>query len=117
MDTETVNRIITEITNRLGVGYSVFSDAVSQYAQARATEGLIYSVALFGAILLVVAVFFFTVVRNSSIDSDDKVTIGFFVVIALGVIIFFAICNLTNFINWANAPQGMFLREIMAAVR
>lgn len=117
MDTETVNRVITEITNRLGVGYSTFSDAVSQYAQARATESLIYSVALFGAILLVVAVFFFTVVRNSSIDSDDKVTIGFFVVIALCVIIFFAICNLTNFINWANAPQGMFLREIVNQIK
>ena len=117
MDTETVNRVITEITNRLGVGYSVFSDAVSQYAQARATESLIYSVALFGAALLVAAVFFFAVVRNSSIDSEDKATIGFFVVIALGVIIFFAIYNLTNFINWANAPQGMFLREIIRAVK
>lgn len=43
MDTETVNRIITEITNRLGVGYSVFSDAVSQYAQVKAIESLIFS--------------------------------------------------------------------------
>lgn len=58
MDTETVNRVITEITNRLGVGYSVFSDAVSQYAQARATEGLIYSVAIFSVIILAVAIFF-----------------------------------------------------------
>lgn len=117
MDTETVNRVITEITNRLGVGYSVFSDAVSQYAQARATEGLIYSVAIFSVIILIIAIFFFAVVRNSSIDSDEKFIIGLFVVAALGFIIFYGICNLTDFINWSNAPQGMFLREIMAAVR
>ena len=77
MDTETVNRVITEITNRLGVGYSVFSDAVRQYAQARATEGLIYSVAIFSVIILAVAIFFFAVVRNNSIDSEGKVVIGF----------------------------------------
>ncbi len=117
MDTETVNRAITEITNRLGVGYSTFSDAVAQYAQARATESLIYSVALFGAVILVVAVFFFAVVWNSSIDSDEKVVISFFVAGVLGFIIFYGICNLTDFINWSNAPQGMFLREIMSAVR
>lgn len=117
MDTETVNRIITEITNRLGVGYSVFSDAVSQYAQARATEGLIYSVAIFSVIILAVAIFFFAVVRNNSIDSEGKVVIGFFVVVTLGFIIFSGICNFADFVNWSNAPQGMFLREIMAAVR
>ena len=117
MDTETVNRVITEITNRLGVGYSVFSDAVSQYAQAKAIESLIYLVALFGVILLTAAVFFFAVVRNSSIDSDGKIVIGFFVAGVLGFIIFYGICNLTDFINWSNAPQGMFLREIMAAVK
>lgn len=117
MDTETVNRIITEITNRLGVGYSVFSDAVRQYAQARATEGLIYSVAIFSVIILAVAIFFFAVVRNNSIDSEGKVVIGFFVAITLCFIVFWGICNLTDFINWSNAPQGMFLREIMAAVR
>ena len=116
MDTETVNRVITEITNRLGVGYSTFSDAMSQYAQAKATESLIYSVALFGAALLVVVAFFF-VVKKGHFDLDDKFAIGFFVLIALGFIIFFLICNLTDFINWANSPQGMFLREIMAAVR
>lgn len=77
MDTETVNRVITEITNRLGVGYSVFSDAVRQYAQARATESLIYSAALFGAALLVIIVFFFIVVRNQSIEPEDKAFIGF----------------------------------------
>lgn len=117
MDTETVNRVITEITSRLGVGYSVFSDAVSQYAQARATESLINSVALFGMALSVVAVFFFAVVRNSSIDSDEKFIIGLFVVAALGFIVFSGICNLADFVNWSNAPQGMFLREIMQAVR
>ncbi|WP_311396563.1 hypothetical protein [Lancefieldella parvula] len=117
MDTETVNRVITEITNRLGVGYSVFSDAVSQYAQARATESLIYSVAIFSVIILAVAIFFFAVVQNNSIDSDEKFIIGLFVVAALGFIIFYGICNLTDFINWSNAPQGMFLREIMAAVK
>lgn len=117
MDTETVNRVITEITNRLGVGYSVFSDAVSQYAQARATESLIYSVALFGVILLAVAVFFFAVALNSSIDSEEKIVIGLFVAGALGFIIFYGICNLADFINWSDSPQGMFLREIMSAVR
>ena len=116
MDTETVNRVITEITNRLGVGYSVFSDAVSQYAQARATECLIYAIAFFCATLLVVA-FFFVVWRNSSIDSDEKVVISFFVVATLGFIIFSGICNLADFVNWSNAPQGMFLREIMQAVK
>ena len=117
MDTETVNRVITEITNRLGVGYSIFSDAVSQYAQARATEGLIYSVALFGVTILAVAIFFFAVWRNRSIDPGGKVVIGFWLVATLGFIIFYGISNLTDFINWSNSPQGMFLREIMAAVR
>lgn len=117
MDTDIANRVITEISSRLGVGYSAFSDAVGQYAQARATESLIYSVVLFGVLILAAAVFFFAVVRNSSIDSEGKVTIGFFVVIALGVIIFFAIYNLTNFINWANSPQGMFLQEIVNPIK
>lgn len=117
MDTETVNRVITEITNRLGVGYSVFSDAVRQYAQARATESLIFSIEFFCATLLIIAIFFFAVVRNSSIDSDEKFIIGLFVVAALGFIIFYGICNLTDFINWSNSPQGMFLREVMWAVK
>ena len=117
MNTETVNRVITEITSRLGVGYSVFSDAVSQYAQARATESLIFSIEFFCATLLIIAIFFFAVVRNSSIDSDEKVVISFFVVATLGFIIFSGICNLADYVNWSNAPQGMFLREIMAAVK
>ena len=58
MDTDVANRIITEITNRLGVGYSVFSDAVSQYAQAKATESLVFSVVFLGASLLIIAIFF-----------------------------------------------------------
>lgn len=66
MDTETVNRVITEITNRLGVGYSVFSDAVSQYAQTKATESLIYSVVFFCAALLTVIIYYFVMWRNSS---------------------------------------------------
>lgn len=115
MDTETVNRVITEITNRLGVGYSVFSDAVSQYAQAKATESLIYSIAFFCATLLVVA-FFFVVWRNSSLELDTKAFIGFLFVIILACIVIPGIFYLTSYINWSNAPQGMFLREIMAAV-
>ena len=117
MDTDVVNRVITEITNRLGVGYSVFSDAVSQYAQARATESLINSVALFGAALLVVAVFFFIVVRNQSIEPEDKAFIIFLVAIILFFIVAGDVWNLTDFINWSNAPQGMFLREIIKAVK
>lgn len=117
MDTDIANRVITEISSRLGVGYSVFSDAVGQYAQARATASLIYSVALFGVILLAAAVFFFAVVLNNSIASDGKAIIGLFAAAALGFIIFFLICNLTDFINWSNSPQGMFLQEIVRQIK
>ena len=117
MDTETVNRVITEITNRLGVGYSVFSDAVSQYAQTKATESLIYSVVLFCAALLTVIIYYFVMWRNSSIEPETKAFIGFlFAVIFAGVVIPGILC-LTGYINWSNAPQGMFLREIMSAVK
>lgn len=123
MNTETVNRVITEITNRLGVGYSVFSDAVAQYAQAKATESLIYSVTLFGAAILVVAFIFFAVKITNSLDSvrssdlDSVVSICLFLLIISLLIVAFGICNLTDYINWSNAPQGMFLREIMSAVK
>lgn len=123
MDTETVNRVITEITNRLGVGYSTFSDAVGQYAQARATESLIYSVALFGTVILIVVFIFFAVKITNSLDSvrssdlDSVVSICLFLLIISLLIVAFGICNLTDYINWSNAPQGMFLREIMSAVK
>lgn len=117
MDTETVNRIITEITNRLGVGYSTFSDAVSQYAQAKATESLIFSVALFGAAILTVIIYYFVMCRNSSIELETKAFIGFlFAVIFAGVVIPGTL-TLVSYFNWSNAPQGMFLREIMSAVK
>lgn len=104
MDTETVNRVITEITNRLGVGYSVFSDAVSQYAQTKATESLIYSVVLFCAALLTVIIYYFVMWRNSSIEPETKAFIGFlFAVIFAGVVIPGILC-LTGYINWSNAP-------------
>lgn len=117
MDTNTVNRVITEITNRLGVGYSVFSDAVSQYAQAKATESLIYSVALFGAAILIIAICFFTVWRNRSIDPDGKVVVEFWLVVILACIVIPGVFFLTSYINWSNAPRGMFLREIIRAVK
>ena len=93
MDTETVNRVITEITNRLGVGYSTFSDAVGQYAQTKATESFIFLIVFFIVALLIIAIFFFAVLPNPGI-----------------------FC-LTGYINWSNAPQGMFLREIIKAVK
>lgn len=99
MDTETVNRIITEITNRLGVGYSVFSDAVSQYAQVKAIESLIFSVALFCVAILPIAIYFFAVWRNSFMNSEDKVFAGCFFAIIFAVIIIAAIYNLTNYFN------------------
>ena len=117
MDTETVNRVITEITNRLGVGYSVFSDAVSQYAQAKATESLVFSVALFCVVIFFIAIYFFAVWRNDYLELDDKASISVLFAIILSFIVVVAICNLGSYINWSNAPQGMFLREIMAAVK
>ena len=117
MDTETVNRVITEITNRLGVGYSVFSDAVSQYAQAKATESLIFSVALFVVALLMIAIFFFAIFPARSIEPEDKAFVGFLFVIVLLFIIIPGIDALAGYINWSNAPQGMFLREIIKAVK
>lgn len=117
MDTETVNRVITEITNRLGVGYSTFSDAVSQYAQAKTTESLIFSVMFFGAALLITAIFFFVVFPNHSIEPIDKAYIGFLFAAILLFVIILGIFNITDFINWSNSPQGMFLREIIKAVK
>ena len=117
MDTDVVNRVITEITNRLGVGYSTFSDALSQYAQIKATESLIFSVALLGTALLIIVIFFFAVLPNRSIDPDYKPFIGFSLALLLLFVIIPGILCLTGYINWSNAPQGMFLREIIRAVK
>lgn len=117
MDTDIANRVITEITSRLGVGYSVFSDAVSQYAQAKATESLVFSVAFLGASLLTIAIFFFAVFLNRSMDTADKAFLGFLSLIILLFVIIPGICALASYINWSNAPQGMFLREIIKSIK
>lgn len=123
MDTDIANRVITEITSRLGVGYSVFSDAVAQYAQAKATESLIYSVALFGAAILVVAFVFFAVKITNSLDNvrssdlNNVFSLCLFLLIISLLIVAFGIYNVIGYINWSNAPQGMFLQEIMKSIR
>lgn len=117
MDTDITNRVITEISSRLGVGYSVFSDAVSQYAQTKATESLIYSVVLFCAALLTVIIYYFVMWRNSSIEPETKAFIGFlFAVIFAGVVIPGTL-TLVSYFNWSSAPQGMFLREIVESIK
>lgn len=123
MDTDIANRVITEITSRLGVGYSVFSDAVAQYAQAKATESLIYSVVFFCAVLLVIALVFFVVkitnlqdsVRSS--DLDSVLSLCLFLLIILLPIVALGIYNFIGYINWSNAPQGMFLQEIIKSIK
>lgn len=123
MDTDVANRIITEITSRLGVGYSVFSDAVSQYAQAKATESLIYSVVFFCAVLLVIAFVFFVVKITNSQDSvrssdlDSVLSLCLFLLIILLLIVALGIYNFIGYINWSNAPQGMFLQEIIKSIK
>lgn len=123
MDTDISNRVITEITSRLGVGYSVFSDAVAQYAQAKATESLIYSVVFFCAVLLVIALVFFVVKITNSQDSvrssdlDSVLSLCLFLLIILLPIVAFGIYNFIGYINWSNAPQGMFLQEIIKSIK
>lgn len=116
MDTDIANRVITEITNRLGVGYSTFSNAVEQYAQTKATESLVISVVLFVIALLAVAIFFFVVVRDQSIELEEKVFCGFLILIVLLFVVIPGVLSLTDYINWSNAPQGMFLREITKSI-
>lgn len=117
MDTDIANRVITEISSRLGVGYSVFSDAVSQYAQAKATESLIDSIALFAVAFVSIAIFFFAIFTNRSIDSADKAFLGFLFAIIFIFAIIPGIYILTGYINWSNAPQGMFLQEIIKSIK
>lgn len=123
MDTDIANRVITEITSRLGVGYSVFSDAVAQYAQAKATESLIYSVVFFCAVLLVIALVFFVVKITNSQDSvrssdlDSVLSLCLFLLIILLPIVALGIYNFIGYINWSNAPQGMFLQEIIKSIK
>lgn len=123
MDTDIANRVITEISSRLGVGYSVFSDAVAQYAQAKATESLIYSVVFFCALLLVIAFIFFVVkITNSqdnvrSSDLDSVLSLCLFLLIILLSIVALGIYNFIGYINWSNAPQGMFLQEIIKSIK
>lgn len=117
MDTDITNRVIAEITSRLGVGYSVFSDAVAQYAQAKATESLIFSVMFFVVAFLIIAIFFFAVFLNRSIDPENKALIGFLLVIILLFVMLPGICALAGYINWLNAPQGMFLQEIIKSIK
>lgn len=123
MDTDIANRVITEITSRLGVGYSVFSDAVSQYAKAKATESLIFSAAFFGAAILVIAFAFFVVKITNSQDSvrssdlDSVLALCFFLLIILIPLVALGIYNFTGYINWSNAPQGMFLQEIIKSIK
>lgn len=123
MDTDIANRVITEISSRLGVGYSVFSDAVAQYAQAKATESLIYSVVFFCAVLLVIALIFFVVKITNSQDSvrssdlDSVLSLCLFLLIILLPIVALGIYNFIGYINWSNAPQGMFLQEIIKSIK
>ena len=117
MDTDIANRVITEISSRLGVGYSVFSDAVSQYAQAKATESLIFSVALFAAALLIIVIFFVAILPNRSMDTAGKAFAGFLCMTLLLFVIIPGILCLTGYINWLTAPQGMFLREIINQIK
>lgn len=117
MDTDIANRVITEISSRLGVGYSVFSDAVSQYAQAKATESLIFSVALFAAALLIIVIFFVAILPNRSMDTVGKAFAGFLFLTLLLFVIIPGILCLTDYINWSNAPQGMFLQEIIKSIK
>lgn len=117
MDTDIANRVISEISSRLGVGYSVFSDAVSQYAQAKATESLVFSVVFLGASLLIIAIFFFAIFLNRTIDTANKAFVGFLFAVLLLVVIIPGILCLTGYINWSNAPQGMFLREIIEPIK
>ena len=117
MDTDIANRVITEITSRLGVGYSVFSDAVSQYAQTKATESLVFSVVFLSASFLIIAIFFFAIFPNRSIDTVSKAFVGFLFAVLLLVVIIPGILCLTGYINWSNAPQGMFLREIIEPIK
>ena len=117
MDTDIANRVISEISSRLGVGYSVFSDAVSQYAQAKATESLVFSVVFLGASLLIIAIFFFAIFPNRTIDTANKAFVGFLFAVLLLVVIIPGILCLTGYINWSNAPQGMFLREIIEPIK
>lgn len=123
MDTDIANRVITEISSRLGVGYSVFSDAVAQYAQAKATESLIYSVVFFCAVLLVIALVFFVVKITNSQDSvrssdlDSVLSLCLFLLIILLLIVALGIYNFIGYINWSNAPQGMFLQEIIKSIK
>lgn len=117
MDTDIANRVITEISSRLGVGYSVFSDAVSQYAQAKATESLIYSVVLFCAALLTVIIYYFVMWRNSSIEPETKAFIGFLFALIFACFAIPVILNLVGYINWSSVPQGMFLREIIESIK
>ena len=123
MDTDIANRVITEISSRLGVGYSVFSDAVAQYAQAKATESFIYSVVFFCAVLLVIALVFFVVKITNSQDSvrssdlDSVLSLCLFLLIILLPIVALGIYNFIGYINWSNAPQGMFLQEIIKSIK
>jgi hypothetical protein len=123
MDTDIANRVITEITSRLGVGYSVFSDAVSQYAKTKATESLIFSAAFFGAAILVIAFAFFVVKITNSQDSvrssdlDSVLSLCLFLLIILIPLVALGIYNFTGYINWSNAPQGMFLQEIIKSIK
>lgn len=123
MDTDIANRVITEITSRLGVGYSVFSDAVTQYAQAKATESLIFAAAFFGAAILVIAFAFFVVKITNSQDSvrssdlDSVLSLCLFLLIILIPLVALGIYNFTGYINWSNAPQGMFLQEIIKSIK
>lgn len=117
MDTDIANRVITEITSRLGVGYSVFSDAVAQYAQAKATESLIFSVMFFVVAFLAIAIFFFAVFLNRSMDTATKAFLGFLLVIILLFTMLPGTCALAGYINWLNAPQGMFLQEIIKSIK
>lgn len=54
---------------------------------------------------------------NRSMDTVDKAFAGFLFMTLLLFVIITGILCLTGYINWSNAPQGMFLREIMQAVR
>ena len=120
MSDEMLTKVIDELSKRLGTAYDITASAIEQYTQLRAMQSIYFVVAL-GVLLvaLIAALVLFARLYSRGNDAQQEC-----LVIAMAITVAAVICLLVALLIFANSalswclhPQGMFVQEIIQAVR
>lgn len=119
MSDEMLTKVIDELSKRLGTAYDITASAIEQYTQLRTMQS-VYITVMFG-ILLIVALIVFSVLVSSRIrngDPDDsKQFVAAFVATIAVILLIVLVIMVFQLLGWCLHPQGMFVQEIIQAVR